>query len=362
MNDYRLNKILKVLLLIIMAVVVAYFGKPFLVPLIFAALLSMLLLPLVEKLVKKKWNKAVATVFAISLFLLSFATILFLLGWQVSQMTSETPQIEKKITTAISKAKQQVSAIFGLPAPKQEQMQPGTIANFITGFMTSIGSFLAHFVLVLVYVFLFIYYRTHLKNFILKMVPADQQSNTRAIIDDSREVAQKYLTGLSLMIACLWVMYGIGFSIAGVSNPIFFALLCGTLEIVPFVGNLVGSTLTAAFAVIETGNLSAAVGVLVVYGTVQFVQTYLLEPLVVGRGVNINPLSTIIGLVAGEILWGISGMVLAIPLLAIVKIICDHIEPLKPFGQLIGETREEKNKENHRFYRLLTGKKETKKP
>jgi predicted PurR-regulated permease PerM len=78
---------------------------------------------------------------------------------------------------------------------------------------------------------------------------------------------------------------------------------------------------------------------LITYGTVQFLQTYLLEPLVVGKGVSINPLFTIAGIVGMELIWGIPGMVLAIPLLGITKIVCDHIEPLKPYGFLIGEEK-----------------------
>ena len=73
-----------------------------------------------------------------------------------------------------------------------------------------------------------------------------------------------------------------------------------------------------------------------------FLQTYLLEPLVVGAEVNINPLFTIISLVLGDLIWGIPGMILAIPLLGIVKIVCDHIEPLKPYGFLIGHDRKKK--------------------
>ncbi|RYG40852.1 MAG: AI-2E family transporter, partial [Chitinophagaceae bacterium] len=77
--------------------------------------------------------------------------------------------------------------------------------------------------------------------------------------------------------------------------------------------------------------------ILATYMLVQFIQTYLLEPLVVGSKVNINPLFTIVSLVAAELVWGIPGMVLALPLLGILKIIFDHIEPLQPYGMLIGE-------------------------
>ena len=142
------------------------------------------------------------------------------------------------------------------------------------------------------------------------------------------------------MIVCLWVMYGIGFTIVGVKNAIFFAILCGILEIVPFVGNLTGNAITILFSIAQGGGTDMIIGILISYALIQFIQTYILEPLVVGRGVSINPLFTIAGIVGMELIWGIPGMVLAIPLLGITKIICDHIEPLKPYGFLIGQEKQ----------------------
>ncbi len=170
------------------------------------------------------------------------------------------------------------------------------------------------------------------------------------VLDDTQKVTVKYLSGLFLMIVCLWVMYGIGFSLLGVENAIFFAILCGLLEIVPFIGNLTGTALTIAMSLVQGGDMNMVLGILVVYGLVQFIQTYLLEPLIVGAEVSINPLFTIVGLVAGEMIWGIPGMILAIPLLGITKIVFEHVEPLKPFAYLIGS--EEKKGEPGIFQKL----------
>ena len=114
------------------------------------------------------------------------------------------------------------------------------------------------------------------------------------------------------------------------------------MEIVPFVGNLVGNLLAVSMVIVQGGSTGMIIGVLATYLTVQFIQTYILEPLVVGSGVNINPLFTIAGIVAGEMVWGIPGMILAIPVMGMAKIICDHIEPLKPYGFLIGEEKKSK--------------------
>ncbi len=101
----------------------------------------------------------------------------------------------------------------------------------VTTIMSSLMSLLVDTVLVLVYIFLLLYLRTHIKQFILKLVPSDQKVKTTKVIHDSSQVAQQYLSGLGMMIVILWIMYGIGFTIVGVKNALFFAMLCGLLEI-----------------------------------------------------------------------------------------------------------------------------------
>src|SRR5690606_39610209 len=115
--------------------------------------------------------------------------------------------------------------------------------------------------------------------------PSKEENKTAEVLEKSQMVARKYLTGLSMMIVGLWIMYGIGFPIAGVENAVFFAILCGLLEIVPFVGNLVGTATTVLMALAQGGGTGVVVGVLITYGTVQFIQSYILEPLIVGNEV-----------------------------------------------------------------------------
>jgi predicted PurR-regulated permease PerM len=127
----------------------------------------------------------------------------------------------------------------------------------------------------------------------------------------------------------------------GLKHAILFAILCGLFEIVPFVGNFTGNLLAVLMAVTQGGGSEMVIGIIITYAIIQFLQTYLLEPLVVGGEVNLNPLFTIIALVVGQLVWGIAGLVLALPLLGMVKIICDHIPSLQPYGYLMGR---EKNK------------------
>jgi predicted PurR-regulated permease PerM len=195
--------------------------------------------------------------------------------------------------------------------------------------------------LTLVYIFLFLFFRGKLKGFIVRMALPGQADDALKAVNEAQKVSQQYLSGLFFMIVCLWIMYTIGFTIAGVKNAFFFAIICGLLEIVPFVGNLIGTALTLGMSLVQGGGSNVLIGIVVTYALVQFIQTYLLEPLIVGAEVQINPLFTIIGLVAGEVLWGIPGMILAIPLLGIAKIICEHVPVLKPYAYLIGNDKKE---------------------
>jgi predicted PurR-regulated permease PerM len=219
---------------------------------------------------------------------------------------------------------------------KAEQPSLTKIIQLLAGSLTYI---VTNFFLVLVYVFFLLYYRVHIKRFFLKLSTTSHRSEMEKVLDSSAHVSQQYLLGVSKMILCLWIMYGIGFSAIGVKNALFFAILCGTLEIVPFIGNITGTLLTVLIAALHGASLPMLGAIVVTYAVIQFIQGWFLEPLILGPQVKINPLFTIIALVIGELVWGLSGIILAIPITAIIKILCDHIEPLKPYGFLIGEIR-----------------------
>lgn len=275
--------------------------------------------------------------------------MVLLFSWRISNLQANLKQIEQQVNTYIIHLQEFIDDRFGVSKQQQEELLKrkgasgaGNIGAYVASLAAGFLSSLTTGVLVLIYVFLFINSRKHFKNFILKVVKKEHQSKTNTIIEEASGVAQDYITGLAKMIFCLWIMYGIGFSAIGVKNALFFAILCGTLEIIPFIGNLTGTSLTVLMALAQGGGGGMVISVLITYGLVQFIQSYILQPLVVGKDVDINPFFTIMILVLGEALWGIGGMVLAIPLLAMLKILFDHIESLKPYGYLIGNGDDQK--------------------
>ncbi len=342
-------KSIKILLFIVLSYLILVHAKPFLVPIAFAGLFSMLLLPLSRKLESWGMNKGISIVLSILMLVAAATIIIWVLSLQLSDIKKNADDIEKNISAKILEVRNFANRKLGISQQQQNeiiQQQKETsgnrITNIITGSIGSISTAVTSLLLVLVYVFLFMYFRRHLQEFVLQLVPPSKQSNAQDIIQSSRQVAQKYLSGLALMIISLWIMYSIGFSIVGIKNAVFFAILCGLLEIVPFIGNIVGTAIAILLTIAQGGSMQMILGIVLVYAVVQFIQTYFLEPLVVGKNVNVHPVFTIMGIVAGEFLWGIPGMILALPVLGVIKIICDHVEGLKPYGFLIGQERVEK--------------------
>lgn len=345
-----ITSIIKKILLVILVIVSLIYGKIFLMPLTVGGILAALFLPFCHWLEGRKLPKRFAVFACFLLLLLIIAALIFLLGWKVLELTNDVSLLKQKLIDTFTNTQEYIFTHLGISAKEQleilksEQPSYSSIMQKVTGSLTSV---IKNLVLVLVYFLFLLYYRSHLKNFLLKLSLPSQRREMEQIIQSATNVSQQYLLGLSKMIVCLWIMYGIGFSIIGVKNALFFAILCGLLEIVPFVGNIIGTTLTVFVSALHDTEFSVLIGIVITYAIVQFIQGWVLEPLILGPQVKINPLFTILALVFGELLWGISGIILAIPMTAIFKILCDHIEPLKPYGFLIGEI--ETKKKNGEF-------------
>lgn len=331
--------VIKNLLLLFLIFVGLYYAKEFLMPLAIGGILATLFLPFCRWM-EQKLPKFLAVFSCFLTLLLIMTTIVALLGWQISGLVTDIAVIKQKAIDIFTSMQAYILENLGISVIDQTQIMKGeqpSLSGVVQMMLGSFANLFTNLILVLVYVFALLYYRGHLKNTLLKLTKSAQKNEMEEVIYQSTFISQQYLLGLSKMILLLWIMYGIGFSIIGVPNALFFAILCGLLEIVPYVGNITGTILTVLVAAIHGANPSMLGGIVLTYGVVQLIQGWFLEPLLLGPQVKINPLFTIIALVLGELVWGIPGIILAIPLTAIFKIICDHIEPLKPYGFLIGE-------------------------
>lgn len=342
-----LSSVIKKLLLLFLIFAGIYFAKEFLMPLCIGGILATLFLPFCHWMEKKKVPQTIAVLICLMVLLLIIFTFFSILGFKVSALLSDLASIKQKATETVDTLQDYIFLHLNISIDDQYKIlkseQP-SYTNVMQLMLGSITAFITSFILVLAYFVFLLLYRKHIKTFLLSITTKAQRPEMEQVIFSAAHISQQYLFGLSKMIVLLWAMYSIGFSIIGLENALFFAVLCGLLEIIPYLGNIIGTVLTVLIAAVNGANGELLIGIVITYGIIQLIQTWFFEPLILGPQVKINPLFTIIVLVIGELLWGIPGLILAIPLTAMLKIVCDHIESMKPYGFLIGETPEVKSK------------------
>jgi predicted PurR-regulated permease PerM len=196
------------LLLLFLVVAGLYFAKPFLIPVCFGALLAMLFIPLSRWFERKKIPKGLAILFCILVFLSIITIIILVISWQVTDLTSEVSDIENRVRQMVAEIEQFITNHFGIPVKQQEKLWQQQAQNSAANtFLSNIGStlvgLLVDFILCLVYIFLFMYYRTRIKKFVLQLISKRQKENAQQVIHDIQKVTQQYLTGIGWMILCL---------------------------------------------------------------------------------------------------------------------------------------------------------------
>jgi predicted PurR-regulated permease PerM len=338
--------IINVQLFILLSAAILYFAKPVLMPLAIAGMFALVFMPVCRWLESKGCHTIVAALICGLLFTLLVAAIIGFLIWHVQHIAADFSDIRQHFTDYIHGFRKYLHDRFGMDTLKKDSplpipLQPNSdgIGRIAASLMGTVISVAIDLLLILVYMVMLLCLRHDIRAFILRTSGLESKGRTEIVIIQSAKVVQQYLLGLSIVIICLWIMYSVGFTLVGVHNAIFFAILCGILEIIPFVGNITGSTLTCLMALSQGGGFNMVLGVLVTYMLIQAIQFYIISPLVMQTQVSIHPLFTIVILFAGDLIWGIAGMILAIPALGIVKIICDHIDYLQPLGRLLGKSR-----------------------
>ncbi|GHA56370.1 hypothetical protein GCM10007389_04950 [Pontibacter akesuensis] len=208
-----------------------------------------------------------------------------------------------------------------------------TAGSFIMKFLSLMGTFL----LTLVYIFFFLLYRSKFRKSVAKWFPEEKRPEVHNVISSAAHVSQNYLLGKLLLCVLIAVLYAIGLSLSGIKHAVLISVIAALLTLIPYIGNIIGFGLALAMALLSGAGSTALIGVILTFGITQLLETYTLEPYVVGGKVNLNPIMTIIVVVLGYQVWGVVGMLIAIPALGVAKIIFDHIPPLNPLGYLFGQ-------------------------
>lgn len=321
------------------AVSLLYLAKTILIPLAFAAFLSMLLYPLC-KCLERKLPKLISIIISFLFVFLILSGIFYFLGSQVFDLFENIKDFSKNIENIFFKIKNWADN-SSLAESLNLNFAPSEAGNIIENSgiiqktILSSTTFFAFTGLTLVYTFLFLLYRTSIKNFILYHFRDEAKENAREIIYKIQKVAQQYFFGITIIVVLLGTLNGLGLLMIGLDYPFLFGYFAALLAIVPYIGTFIGGLLPILYALVNYDSLLTPLFVLLWYLFVQAIEGNILTPKIVGSQVSLNPLIALIALIAGGVLWGVAGMILFIPFISILKVLFDNTGTLKPYGVLL---------------------------
>ncbi|EDP94773.1 AI-2E family transporter [Kordia algicida OT-1] len=339
---------------VIAVVFVLYVLKPLVMPLLFAMILGVMIFP-VQQFFEKKWrcSRMFATIFSIFLIFSVTVILLFIIFFQLQEFTNGSEDYVGRISELYENTVAYLGDAFNMSNSKTVEGVDNTESssgvdfnlnnllkgNFdkITSLLTRSGSFMSDLVLVPIYLFFFLYYRRFLRTFAYKLFKHKSQSFVNKMINKIYNVQQNYLAGLLKVMLIVGVLNTITLLALGIENAIFFGFFAAILLLIPYIGVIIGALLPAMVALVTKDSIWYAFGVIGFFGFIQFLEGNFITPKITGSKVNMNSFVAILSLIAFAMLWGISGMIVALPIIASLKIIFDHTPGYEAYGFLMSE-------------------------
>jgi predicted PurR-regulated permease PerM len=324
-----------------------HIGREIIVPILYATIIAILLNPLVNYLIRKKFNKVVSISIAVALAIIFAVFLFYILSSQLGILSESYPELKQKFNVTSTEFVHWISQTFNIRVSKINAWTKETQSDAISDFalaesITELGRMLMVLLLLPVYLFLILYYKPLLLEFLRRLFRREHQDVLNQILTSSKNIIQTYLVGLFFELIIVAFLNSVGLLLLGIQYAIILGVIGAVLNLIPYLGGIIATALTMIIAFITKDSLTYPVMVFVVYLIIQFIDNNFIIPKVVASRVKINALISVLAVLLGGAIWGVSGMFLSIPLIAIIKVICDQIEPLKPWGFLLGDDQKAK--------------------
>ncbi|MFD2864241.1 AI-2E family transporter [Mucilaginibacter antarcticus] len=318
-------------------------GKEILDPLMFGFLFAILLLPISNFLERKfKFPRSMSSFVAILLFLAFISFIFYLVGAQISRLMDDWPMLQKQISQSLNNIYDWVEGTFKCNVDKQKEfihrtevkiLSSGTaVVNTTFGAVSSLALF---YVFIIIFTFFILFYRRVLYTFIQRTCSTEHEPIVHDISGNVQGILRQYILGLVFEMVIVAAVACTAFWMIGIKYAVLLGIMVGLFNIIPYLG-IFTALLLSVLITFATGPISHAIEVGIAVIAIHALDVNVLLPTVVGSKLRLNALITFLGIVLGEMMWGLSGMFLSIPVIAIFKIIFDRIESTKPWGYLLG--------------------------
>lgn len=341
-------------------------GQSILAPMAFAGLFAFMLQPVSNFFERLLHNRVAAIFVTFVVALLPILLLLAFFSFQIANVIGNMSGLFDQLRTGLQDAVNWLGGNLGLDRSETQDWLTNNLSavletplNLITSSLSSSTSIITGLLICAIYTFFFLLYRTAFKNFALTQFDQHNRAKARSIIYKVQKLSQRYFYGLLLVMAILGILNSVGLWLIGIKYPFFWGFLGAVLAVIPYIGTTLGGTFPFIFSLATTDTWWQPLAVILLYVTIQSIEGNFITPKVVGSSVKINPLAAIVALLIGGAIWGIAGLILALPMVATLRILFGYFDILKPVGELMSVNIFEKeevfeNKYDEDRYRLIS--------
>ena len=314
--------------------------KGILAPIAFSLIIAILLNPLVGKLQRMGIKRLLAIAIAVSLAIIIVSGILYFISTQIMNFGDNLPVLKQKFNELLMNLHNWIAAKFNVPVAKQQKAITDALNGSKSFFGSALGGLLgtiAVIFLVPIYVFLLLFYKKLIVNFFHEIFAEENSEKVSDVLTETKGAIQSYMVGLLLETFVVAVLNTVALLILGVQYAVLLGVLGALLNLLPYIGGLIAIALPIIIASITKDGFTTQLLIFGAYMLIQFIDNHFLIPFLVSSRVKINAFFSVVVVLLGGALWGVAGMFLSIPFLAILKIIFDRLPDMKPWGKLIGD-------------------------
>jgi putative permease len=338
-------KLAAVLFSLIAMVYIVIVAKEILSPLIFSTLFSILLLPLANFLeFRVRLPRSAASMVSVLILLAGIGVVLYTIGSEISGLKQDWPQFQDQLGKSIDTVQDWIAITFNVNANSQLNYFHSATSKFMASgtavvgaTLLSLSSILLFFVFTFIYTFFFLLYRRLIMKFLETVFLDENKKLVHDIIEQVQHIIRKYIIGLLIEMVIVAAAVTISLWLLGVKYFFLLGLITGILNVIPYIGIFSALIISSLITFATATLVSKVVLVIIVFVVVHLADSNILLPMVVGSKVRINALITVLGVIIGEMVWGIPGMFLSIPVIAVLKIIFDRVESLQAWGIILGD-------------------------
>lgn len=340
------GKYLWTLQFIVFGSLLLYFGKSLFITLSFAVLISIILYPVCVWMEKKSFKRITAIFISMTLLSLILIGLFSLLIYQLISFWEEWPTIKPKLSESLNLFSTYLFEKLALTREEQNLWLKQTLNTNMLVFIKNLLSAYAFSALLIIMIPIFsvliLYHRTRLVNVVYRLVPVETRIDIKNILSLSIPTYYNFIKGMLIVYMIVGLLNSLGLWLIGVPHAFFFGFIAAILTFIPYVGIIIGSLLPITMAWITFNSIWYPISVVVVFAIVQYLEANLIFPLAVSSRLHINALATLVAILMGGILWGVAGMILFVPFLALIKLIADNHPDLKTLSMLLGTSKTDK--------------------